>query len=570
MRRPGLWIALGAMSLGLVLFGASGCGSSSSSSNGGVSSSAAGGSIPAHINGGTVKAALHGGIDFIDPALAYYQISWQIEYATCVKLLNYPDKPAPAGYQLVPEAASSMPTVSSDGLTVTFTVPAGKYKFNTGEPVTAQTFADALLRDLNPKQVSPFVSFVGSSIEGASGWNGKGTIPGVEVQGDQLILHLTKPNGTIEAEMATPFMCAIPKNTPVNSKGITSIAGAGPYYIASYTPNQSLVMKKNPNYTGSRPHYVNEIDYSQFSIDQNQGILLTKNGSLDYCPDCATAAQSLALYNSYGDGSPAAKAGNQQFYISPVIEVNYYAMNTANHALANPLVRQAVNYAIDRTGMTKQRGYKAGFPTDKILPPQVPGASTEQSIYPNTPNLAKAQALMAQAKSQGVKTPINVLVYSTSGCQSCTNRMALLTQELKPLGINVTVKYFERAVQFQQEGVKGTPMDIADEGWLADFPDPYDFMNILLSGDSILPKNGDNFSYFDNPSFNAQMNAAAQKVGADRATTYGNIATDMQKTQAPWAAESNQTNYDFFSAKVGCELWEPSYGMDLANLCLRK
>ncbi len=103
-----------------------------------------------------------------------------------------------------------MPTVSSDGLTVTFTVPPGKYKFNTGEPVTAQTFADSLMRDLNPKQVSPFVSFVASSIEGATGWNGKGTIPGVEVNGDQLILHLTKPNGTIEAEMATPFMCAIP------------------------------------------------------------------------------------------------------------------------------------------------------------------------------------------------------------------------------------------------------------------------------------------------------------------------------------------------------------------------
>ena len=38
-----------------------------------------------------------------------------------------------------------------------------------------------------------------------------------------------------------------------------------------------------------------------------------------------------------------------------------------------------------------------------------------------------------------------------------TNRMALLTQELKPLGINVKVKYYQRAVQFQEEGVKGTP-----------------------------------------------------------------------------------------------------------------
>jgi peptide/nickel transport system substrate-binding protein len=571
MRRPGMWVALSAMALGLVLFGAAGCGSSSGGGASNVSTSQANGpgNTP-HINGGVMKAAWHGGIDFIDPALAYYQESWQVEYATCVNLLGYPDKPAPEGYQLVPEAASSMPTVSPDGLTVTFTVPAGKYKFNTGEPVTAQTFADALLRDLNPKQVSPFVSFVGESIQGASGWNGKGSIPGVVVQGDQLILHLTKPNGTIEAEMATPFMCAIPHNTPINSKGVTSIAGAGPYYIASYTPNQSLVLKRNLNYTGPRPHVLDEIDFGQFSIDQNQGLLSTKSGAIDYCPDCVTAAQSLPLSQQFGEGSAAAQAGKQSFFISPEIEVNYYALNTANPALGNPLVRQAINYAIDRTGMTKQLGYKAGIPTDKYLPPQVPGASSEKAVYPLTPDLTKAQALMAQAKSAGVTTPINVLVYSTQGCQSCTNRMALLTQELKPLGIVVSVKYFQRSVQFQEEGVKGTKNDIADEGWLADFPDPYDFLNILLSGKSILPKNGDNFAYFNDPSFNSQLDQAATKVGSDRASTYGSIATAMKTDQAPWAAWSNQTNYDFFSSRMGCQLWEPSYGMDLAQLCIRK
>jgi peptide/nickel transport system substrate-binding protein len=570
MRRPGMWVALSAMTLGLVLFGAAGCGSSSSSNASNVSSSQATGALPPHLNGGIMKAAWHGGIDFIDPALAYYQESWQVEYATCVNLLGYPDKPAPEGYQLVPEAASSMPTVSSDGLTVTFTVPPGKFKFNTGEQVTAQTFADALMRDLNPKQVSPFVSFVGESIQGASGWNGKGSIPGVTVQGDQLILHLTKPNGTIEAEMATPFMCAIPHATPINSKGVTSIAGAGPYYIASYTPNQSLVLKKNPNYTGTRPHILDEIDYGQFSIDQNQGLLSTKSGAIDYCPDCVTAAQSLPLSQQFGEGSAAAQAGKQSFFISPEIEVNYYALNTANKALGNPLVRQAINYAIDRTGMTKQLGYKAGIPTDKYLPPQVPGASTEKAVYPLTPDLTKAQSLMTQAKAAGVTTPIDVLVYSTQGCQSCTNRMALMTQELKPLGINVKVKYFQRSVQFQEEGVKGTPNDIADEGWLADFPDPYDFLNILLSGKSILPKNGDNFAYFNDPSFNSQLDAAATQVGSDRSTTYGNIATAMKTDQAPWAAWSNQTNYDFFSSRIGCQLWEPSYGMDLAQLCIRK
>ena len=53
---------------------------------------------------------------------------------------------------IYPEAASSLPEISSDGLTYTYTVPPGKFKFNTGEPVTAESFQYALERDLNPKQ----------------------------------------------------------------------------------------------------------------------------------------------------------------------------------------------------------------------------------------------------------------------------------------------------------------------------------------------------------------------------------------------------------------------------------
>ena len=49
----------------------------------------------------------------------------QIAYATCAKLLNYPDEAAPAGTRLVPEVAASLPRVSRDGRTYTFTVRSG-------------------------------------------------------------------------------------------------------------------------------------------------------------------------------------------------------------------------------------------------------------------------------------------------------------------------------------------------------------------------------------------------------------------------------------------------------------
>ena len=76
----------------------------------------------------------------------------QINYATCAKLLNYPDAPAPAGTRLVPEVAASLPRVSSDGRTYTFTVRSG-FAFSPPrrERVTAETFKYAIERSLHPR-----------------------------------------------------------------------------------------------------------------------------------------------------------------------------------------------------------------------------------------------------------------------------------------------------------------------------------------------------------------------------------------------------------------------------------
>src|ERR687887_491039 len=106
--------------------------------------------------GGIAQFSLAADTDYTDPALAYYQVSWQFEYATCAKLLNYPDKPAPEGSQLQPEIARSMPTVSSDRKTYVFTIRGG-FRFSppSNQPVTARTMKYTIERALNRRLKSP-------------------------------------------------------------------------------------------------------------------------------------------------------------------------------------------------------------------------------------------------------------------------------------------------------------------------------------------------------------------------------------------------------------------------------
>ena len=77
------------------------------------------------LRAGTLRMDSLYDVDSLDPALAFQPYSWQILDATCAKLLNYPDRPGPAGSQLVPEVAQSLPTRSPDGLTYTFTIRPG-------------------------------------------------------------------------------------------------------------------------------------------------------------------------------------------------------------------------------------------------------------------------------------------------------------------------------------------------------------------------------------------------------------------------------------------------------------
>ena len=113
--------------------------------------------------GGTLNVDLTTDVDYTDPALSYLSTGWELEYATCLKLVNYPDANGPRASQLVPEASSGFPKVSKDGKTYDFTVAAGFTKFSNGQPVTAASFKAALDRDADPKMQSPSGAFMSAT-----------------------------------------------------------------------------------------------------------------------------------------------------------------------------------------------------------------------------------------------------------------------------------------------------------------------------------------------------------------------------------------------------------------------
>ena len=142
------------------------------------------------------------------------------------------------------------------------------------------------------------------------------------------------------------------------------------------------------------------------------------------------------------------------------------------------------------------------------------------------------------AAKAGVKSGTTVEYY-TSNTGSAPLVAQIVQFNLKQIGLNVNSHLFARAVQIDKEGTRGEPFDITSEGWIADYADPYDFINVLLSGDSLHASNNNNVAYFNDPTYNKQMRSAALLSGQPRYTAYGNLDVSMMEKNPPWAARNN-------------------------------
>ncbi len=500
--------------------------------------------------GGTMNVNASGtDVDYIDPALAYGTLSWQILDSVCQKLMYYPDKPDPAGSKLAPDAAVGFPSVSKDGKTYVFTVKNG-IKSNTGETLTAANFAAAINRDLNPKMQSPAVPFItgDNGIVGAQAVaDGKAaTASGVVAKGQKLTIRLMKPDGSLLSKLAMNFFCPIPKGTPINPDGINTFASFGPYYVASRQVGRTMVTKTNPNYKGQRPH---NIDTFAFTMNTNldQSLLQVKQGSADYDAAGLPSTANAGLAQQYG-------INKGQYHVNHGINVDYVGLNTTRPTFKNLTLRKAANYAIDRPALVRVRGFLAGLRNDQILPPGIAGYH-DFKIYPiKGADYPKAKSLASQAG--GCK---DVTLYSANTATG-QNLAQVFKYNLSQIGCNVNVKLFQGFQIYIAAGTKGEPFDAVFAGWFADYADPYDFIDILLNGQNIHESNNNNLAYFSNKKVEAQMKAANALTGDKRAAAYQALDLGITKNYAPWAAYENRSIREFTSARMGGFLFQAAHG----------
>jgi len=525
-----LWLSIAAFVLGASLLVAAGFAGAST------------GKVAA-TKGGTMRMNMSAtDVDFTDPSLAYGTISWQIEYATALKLYNYPDKAPPAGGRLQPEGASSFPIVSKDGKTYTIPVKSG-FKFSDGTPVTAANYVFAMNRALSPTMQSPAATFM-TTIQGAQAViDGKAkTASGIKLQGNKIVIKLTQPDGGILAKLGMPFFQALKTNLALDKNGVSVYPTGGPYTITERTVGRHITVTKNKYYKGPRPANVQTFDIN-VNTNLDQSLLQVKAGQADYDMGGLPATAHADLGQQFG-------INKGRYFVHQLVETDYVALNTQGSAFNTVAMRQAANNAIDRPGMLRVRGAFAGKRTVQILPPGM-GGFQRTKAYPLTgPNYAKAKQLAGSS----CKT---VNLWTTTSATG-VNLGQVFKYNLSQIGCDVQVKLFQGFQIYTAAGQKGAGFDAAIVGWNQDYPDPYDFLDVLLNGQNIHDSNNNNLAYFNVGSINNRLAAANKLSGDQRYNTYGKLDVDITKNYAPWAAYDNRNEREFVSSRVGGYLFQPA------------
>jgi ABC-type oligopeptide transport system substrate-binding subunit len=144
----------------------------------------------------------------------------------------------------------------------------------------------------------------------------------------------------------------------------------------------------------------------------------------------------------------------------------------------------------------------------------------------------------------------------------------VIRSNLSSIGLDVDIRAFPIDELFEKAGTKGAPFDILDSHWNADYADPSDFLNVLLD-QRIGPRGNLNGSYFTDARLARKLERVDQLSGDARYRAYATLSVELARDAAPWVAYATGTSRDFFSARMGCQIFQPVYGVDLAALCTR-
>jgi ABC-type transport system substrate-binding protein len=561
------------------------------------------------VMGGTLK--IEGSTDLSelgDPQSEYETLGYALERTYARQLVSYPTSPTfSTATSIVPDAASAMPTVSSDALTYTFHLRTGiMWNTTPPRPVTSQDFQRGILRNCDPTLApngnpgyysSTIVGFKAfcSAFEGSSPSEspaaraafingGMTSVSGIQTpDSSTIVFHLTEPAVDFNNIIALPFASAAPveylKYMPLAPGNV--LISDGPYYISTYNVTHEIILNRNPTWTQSldplRHDYVNEID---IKLDL-AGSAAATEVQQDMQAGTADLAWNTVVPTADITGLET-PTWNPQFGTfpepgdtNPYLVFNVLSGNNGG-ALGKVAVRQALEYAIDKVAIGKiYGGPSLNQPLNQVFGPGAQGY-VQFNDYPTKNNQGDPSTCKSKLKAAGYPNGFKLTDYYRNN----GNHPAVF-QEVQSdfakcgvtvVGVPIAQGYYGPAGigVGSASGLAAGKWDITEPGWGPDWYSPTNGRSILpdiLDGALSFP--GADWGGYDDPAVDALVTKAEAATTISGAASLWHQADEKVMADAPYIPFQTQVFAIYRSTRVHNAIFMPlSQSYDYTQLWL--
>ncbi len=374
---------------------------------------------------------------------------------------------------LVPELASEW-SISEDGTVYTFTLQDGA-KFHDGRPVTAADVKFSWERaweladspGLPSTTVGTYLDDVVGIEEFTSG--DAEEISGVQVIDDATLqVTIDDAKSYFLAKLSHPVAFVVDQNQIAASQGSgipwwAEPNGTGPFKLISWEPRKVMALQANDEFYGGAP----PVPYLVYRLYGGVPRLMYESGEID-------------VARVFGDELPQVKSPDYplagELVETSELSVNYVAINSGEPPFDDPLVRKAFLLSVDRETLLEDISGGAVELANGFLPPGLPGYNPDIAAIPFDPD--EAQRLLEQSSYGGVES-LPDIVYSASGVTRPSTIVSQLIQMWRiNLGVEVDVRLVDPDVYFY--ALDQIDKNLFNYGWIADYPDPQNFLDVLF------------------------------------------------------------------------------------------
>jgi peptide/nickel transport system substrate-binding protein len=409
--------------------------------------------------------------------------------------------------------------IKEDGLVYTFRLRPG-IKFHDGSIV----------------QVEDVIFTLDTAMQ--AGFTGFNRIAQIEQSSDQDITITLKSRDPEFLPYLT--MGIVPKH---NQDRERTPVGTGPFSIASYTTQQSLVLVKNPHYWQEGLPHLDQVTYV-FIADSDALLLALQGGNIDTASITSGLVQQL-------------DPNRFDMLPSPSNAVQLLALNNGVKPLDDVRVRQAICYAVDITQIIDTAFYGMGEPSGSPIIPGLRSYYDTSLKNPYPVDIQKAQELLAEAGyGRGFSLEITVPANYTMHVDTAQ----VVVNQLQNIGITATIKLVDWAT------------------WLAEVYRARQYQGTIISLDAaqVSPRSfleryrsnaGSNFVNFNNPAYDAVYDAILVESNEQQRSTLYRQAQQLISREAASVYIQDILGFQtFLKGRFGGIVHYPLYVFDVSTI----